>query len=161
MRETYPSEPGLPSYAQPAELQPQMTPGRSMFLDPATRQALPAMNPNAFVPNQIRYGLRVQVVANQSQDPRGDIDNRIPTKLMSQLINPRLVGAVIDREEIPRLAAVMTPVYDSTSAVVGSANEDFMAYARGDDEMAVPGYSLCDQVLNGVNPYGSQPKVLV
>jgi len=95
------------------------TKGQSMVDVGGRGDILPPINPLAYVTNDQMYGMTVQLVANQSQDPRGDIDNKIPIRVPHTLQDPRLLGALLDRQYIATQAKDITPVQESATAYVG------------------------------------------
>lgn len=97
---------------------------------------LPPINPLAYVTNQQRYGLATQVVHNQSFDPRGDIDHKIPSKMKDQLIVPKNLGALLDRRAIVEQVRALDPVADSVTSYVGVESGASLKY-RGPVERPV------------------------
>jgi hypothetical protein len=140
-RETYPSAADKAVRTTSLSEEAPSVPGySSAFIDPASRAALPTVNPLAVLPIAIRYGLNVQVVSNDSMDPRGGRDHLIPTKMPGQLADPRLVGALLDKLAIRGMVDSIKPVDASTTSVIGSV--PYSDYDGGDGSNGLRGYSL-------------------
>lgn len=126
----------------------------STFIDPASKFALPSVNPIALVPNIVRYGQGGFVVHNQSRDPRGDIDYLIPVKMPSQQAEGINIGALLDRRHIPFITAKTPAIADTQQSVVGAVqtdrympgrqneNQNFDDIDREDNQSGLPGTQI-------------------
>jgi hypothetical protein len=116
-KERYTNEPiGYPAYGS--------VQGREQVDVGGSGAQLPPINPLAYVTNIQRYGMTTQIVYNQSKDPRGDIDHKIPLKTKSELQAPRNLGALLDRRSIVSQVREVEPVADSVKAYAGMQNPD-------------------------------------
>jgi hypothetical protein len=69
-------------------------------VDPATGSVLPTVNPLARIPARMRIGQKLQVIHNQSSDPRGDADHIVGAVDSGANANPRAWGALMDRQAL-------------------------------------------------------------
>jgi hypothetical protein len=95
--------------------QPALHPGKSHddefdykintpHIDPRTGSILPTVNPLAMISHVERAGQQVEVLHNQSEDFRGDLDHKVGYSHPNQMANPRAIGALEDRQRIASMS---------------------------------------------------------